>query len=441
MTYFAREDKKLAPVGSVITKRSMILAAVFALIFRIALSATFYVDDLDKQKGSGAIADPFRNLQEAINYAKSGDTLIIREGEYTALPSPFTESLCGNCQEHRTEVKASIGFHIRHKSLTIIGSDSRNTTLITNAGYGLYIEDCSPIYIDGLSVTGGIRDADGNATDAAIVVGNSKVTITGCAMEGNTNRDTTVVVGIGGVFGREGAELFIINNIIEDDGWDGIALYRGATAFIADNIIRKGRGAGIGITWDATAVILRNRISEYWKGIGSFGDTRVIARDNEVFDNLGWGIIATGTSWMDATNNNVIRNGNCGMAVWGSDCRGRFTNNLVVNNGWRKQWVCPCVGIWVYAEDSLKTAEARLSNFEISYNDVWNNKTDNYQDMPDLTGLHGNLSSDPEFANPSDSTDFRLNPTSKLKDVGNPLITDEDGGVSDIGARSYNKSE
>ena len=90
--------------------------------------------------------------------------------------------------------------------------------------------------------------------------------------------ECSVVVGIGGVFGREGAELFILNNEIVDNGWDGIALYRGATAVIADNIIKKGRGAGIGITWDATALVFRNRISEYWKGIGTFGESRACLR-------------------------------------------------------------------------------------------------------------------------------------------------------------------
>ncbi|MBD3169534.1 MAG: hypothetical protein GF307_08630 [candidate division Zixibacteria bacterium] len=412
--------------------------SVFILAFSLFTShssyaETYYVDDIDSQRGSGTIGDPFRFLQQAIDYASDFDTLIIAEGEYTAIPSPFTENLCGNCEMHRTEVKASTGFSIRNTPLTLIGAGMDKTVLITNAGYGLYIENSTPTLLTGMTVTGGIRDADGAATDAGIVARRSRVTITQCAVKGNTHRDTSVVVGIGGIFGREGSELFVIDNLIEDNGWDGIALYRGATAYISDNIIHKGRGVGIGVTWDAAAIVQRNRISGYWKGIGSFGDTRVVARENEVFDNLGWGIIATGTSWMDAHDNIVARNGNCGMAVWGSDCEGRFTNNIVIDNGWRKEWVCPCVGIWAYAEDSLKQIELRLSDFEISYNNVWNNKAGDYQDLPDLTGIYGNVSTKPEFSNPADSTDFRLKPDSRLKDIGNPRITDDDGTASDIG--------
>jgi hypothetical protein len=206
-----------------------------------------------------------------------------------------------------------------------------------------------------------------------------------------------------------------------NNSWDGIALYRGATAYIADNEINGGRGAGVGITWDASAIVVRNRITNYWKGIGSFGDSRVICSNNAVYDNLGWGIIATGTSYMDATNNVVYHNGNCGMAIWSDECSGRFSNNIVVNNGWRDEWVCPCVGIWNYG---------KLFNFDISYNDVWNNKAGQYRDMPDYSERNGNLSVDPKFA---DSDSFNLAPDSPLINKGNPLITDPDGTASDIG--------
>jgi hypothetical protein len=140
-----------------------------------------------------------------------------------------------------------------------------------------------------------------------------------------------------------------------------------------------------------------------------------------VHNNLGWGIIATGTSYMDATNNIVYHNGNCGMAIWSDECAGRFSNNIVIDNGWRDQWVCPCVGIWNYGT---------LYNFEISYNAVWNNKDGEYRDMPDYNERFGNINVDPEFI---DTDMFELMPDSPLIDAGNPLITDNDGTQSDIG--------
>jgi hypothetical protein len=124
---------------------------------------------------------------------------------------------------------------------------------------------------------------------------------------------------------------------------------------------------------------------------------------------------------MDATNNVVYHNGNCGMAIWSDECGGRFSNNIVAKNGWRDQWVCPCVGVWNYGT---------LYNFEISYNDVWDNKEGEYMDMPDYTEKNGNVSLDPGFI---DTEDFPLGADSPLKDKGNPLITDPDGTQSDPG--------
>ncbi len=390
--------------------------------FVSASARVIYVDDVaDSKAGSGVASDPFRRLQTAIDRANHLDTLIVMPGRYEATPYAYIESLCGNCEKHRTEVKASRGFLIEGKGLVILGSGTDSTVLVTNAGYGVLFVESPGSEIRNLQITGGARDLDGSATDAAIVARRSTLTVAGCLITGNTRRPDSIVVGIGGIMGREGAELTIVNNRIINNSWDGIALYRGATAYIADNEINGGRGAGVGVTWDAVAVVLRNRVANYWKGIGSFGDTRVICANNTVYDNLGWGIIATGTSYMDAGNNVVFHNGNCGMAIWGDECTGRFTNNIVAENGWRDEWVCPCVGIWNLG---------KLFNFDISYNDVWNNKAGAYRDMPDYTERDGNLTVDPKF---TDTDSFALAPDSPLRDKGNPLLTDPDGTPSDIG--------
>ena len=394
------------------------------------IARTIYVDDLnDGKEGTGTFEDPFRDLQRSIDLASDKDTIKIRPGQYVASPSEYIEDLCGNCENHKTEVKATTGFYIHNKSLILIGSGPDQTILSTQAGYGILFDHSRGSLIKNLRITDGIRDPDGNATDAGIVTKFSAVTITEVEIVDNTHQVEGVVVGIGGIFGRENSELFITNNVIVNNGWDGVALYRGATAYIADNVIRQGRGAGIGITWDAVATVYRNKISEYWKGIGSFGDSKAVVRNNLVYDNLGWGIIATGSSTMDASNNIIYHNGNCGFAIWGKDAKGRATNNIIAKNGWRKEWVCPCVGIWSAEENA---------NFEISYNDIWENQAGNYRDLPDLTGKNGNISLDPKFSTVGGSAsggedDFRLKSDSPLIDKGNPLLTEPDGTISDLG--------
>jgi len=382
----------------------------------------WYVDDLrDGEVGLGSKDDPFRDLQNAIDFAKDGDEILIMPGTYEAHPDSYPEELCGNCEKHKTYVKASRGFLIKDKALELVDSGMDETVLVTKAGYGILFDHSRGSSIKDLKITGGVRDPDGNATDAGVVAKFSTVTIKGVKIAGNTHQLEGVVVGIGGVFGREGSELFIGDNIIENNGWDGIALYRGANAYISDNLICEGRGAGIGITWDATAIVYRNQISGYWKGIGTFGDSKAVIRNNAVYDNLGWGIIITGNSFMEASNNVITRNGNCGFAPWSQTARGVFINNIVTENGWRAEWVCPCVGIWMYGLSQ---------NFMISHNDVWGNKSGNYKDMDDLTGKAGNISADPLF---KDKTDFRLMPNSPAIDSGDSVFTDPDGGPSDMG--------
>jgi len=404
-------------------REALTLICLAALLTLAAQARVIYVESSWLGiVGSGNEFDPYGDLQQAIDQSQDGDTLLLRPGIYSATAQVFNEELCGNCQEHKTPVVASRGFLVENKTLTIIGSGAAETTLMTNAGYGVLFLNSRDSSLENLAISGGKRDPDGNATDAGIVAKYSRVTVRRVQVRDNTDRgDSALVVGIGGIFGREDSELIISGNEICNNGWDGIALYRGATAYIADNVIRDGRGAGIGITWDAAATVLRNRISGYWKGIGTFGASRAIVSNNLVHNCLGWGIIATGDSYLDAVNNNVIHNGNCGLAIWSDGCRGRFVNNIVIYNGWKEQWVAPQVGFW---------KNGKLENFVIANNDVWGNVKANWGDMEDLTGQSGNICGDPIFVS---DQDFHLQPGSPCVNAGSALVSQGDGSVSDMG--------
>ncbi len=411
------------PIANVV--RAVALSAGVLACASTVRASTLYVDDVgDGLAGAGTTADPFRELQTAIDAAGDGDVVMLMPGRYEATPADYDEPLCGNCEEHATLVHATRGFYVLGKSVSIVGSGADQTTLVTSAGYGVLFEGCREAALLDVTVTGGERDCDGAATDAAVVVRTSHVTVSGCSLAGNDDRceNEDVVVGIGGIMGREGAEIVVTGNRIVGNGWDGVALYRGAVALIADNTIEDGRGAGIGITWDSAAIVSGNRISGYWKGIGTFGSSRAVLRGNEVFDNLGWGLVATGTSAMEAANNVVTRNGNCGVALWSDDASMVLVNNIITDNGRRDEWVCPPVGLWMNGDPTRLAAR---------YNDIWGNAEGDYRDMTPLTGTDGNISLDPVFA---DTVDFRLGVGSPCIDAGSPEITDRDGGRSDMGA-------
>ena len=399
-----------------------VVVVAFLLSVQIALPATHYVEQRsDFISGHGTPADPFGDLQQAIEQAKDGDIIKLAPGEYCSTPAPFIEELCGNCTEHKAEVQATRGFLIEGKTLHIQGAGTEKTTLCTDAGYGVLFLNSRGSILEDVTITGGVRDFDGNATDAGLVVKFSSVTIRNCHIRDKTYYNDSVIVGIGGIMGRENSELLIQECRITNNSWDGIALYRGATAVIEDCVIDSGRGVGIGVTWDASATCLRNRVSNYWKGIGSFGTSTVVARNNAVFDNLGWGIIATGESHLIAENNVVTRNGNCGMAIWSAKCRGRIVNNIITNNGHRKEWVCPCVGLWSLGKTIYWT---------IDYNDVWANFLDDFKGPIPVMQMKGTLSANPQFI---DSLNFHLAPSSPCIDAGDSQLTDPDGTPSDLG--------
>jgi len=365
------------------------------------------------------------NLQSAIDKAGDNDTIYLPAGIYEAPGSLFIDSLCGNCIEHKTPVTGTAGFIVRNKSVHIIGSDKEKVILKTNAGYGFLFYSSKNSSVSGVTIGGGIRDTSGDATNAGIVLKYSKVTIEDCVISNDTVRANKYpIVGISGIVLREGSEAVIRNNIIRNNTWDGIALYRGATALITDNIIENGRGAGIGITWDAAAIILRNRVSGFWKGIGSFGTSNVTVRNNAIFDNLGWGIVITGNSHMLAENNVITRNGNCGVAPWCDSneySTGVITNNIITGNGWRNKWVCPQVGYWM---------NGNPLRFLFTYNNVWNNYAGDYKDIESQTGINGNISADPLFIS---KYNFKTQPGSPVRNTGSPQITNIDGMRSHIG--------
>jgi len=373
------------------------------------------------------------NLERAIRSASAGDTLLLKNGVYEASQKPYIEYNCGNCQDEFTRVEATVGFKVDGRPLTILGEDQDSTVLITNAGYGILFDYASGSTIANVTITGGRRDPDANATDAAIVVKNGRVRIEACRILNNWDVWEETVVGIGGIMGREGGDLVIHNNLIAGNSWDGVALYRGSKAVITDNAIMNGRGACIGITWDARAEVSGNRCSGYWKGIGAFGGTHVTVTNNAVFDNLGWGIVATGETHMEVINNVIYHNGNCGFATWTPTVTGRLTNNIIAENGWHEEWVCPGVGVWM---------NASIYDFPITYNNVWHNFQGQYAGVEDQTIFNGNISSDPMFR---DIRTFELDRMSPCKGAGDPTLPSASSGRTDIGLLrphvAYPKSE
>ena len=330
-------------------------------------------------------------LQAVLSGKVDSLEIYLQPGDYYLSPTSITDSTCGNCEEPNQFVPATAGLEISGSYVRITGPENRSAVIHTNAGYGIYFNHCKRGIIENLSVTGGIRDPDGNATDAAIVVKNSAVTIRNNHIYGNIGDSAIVVkniIGVMGICGRENSDLTITDNEIIGNSWDGIALYRDATATIIGNLIDGvdkasskvaggGRGVAVGITWNARATIDGNLIKRYWKGIGIFVDANVTARNNIIEDILTWGI-----AYWDAErgkpvgiieNNIIYSTGACGVSITRSQPGpnpGHLIGNVIVKTAQNPKYDAPDY----YCNQCALSISSKPDNFRIDDNQFFNNR-------------------------------------------------------------------
>lgn len=330
-------------------------------------------------------------LQAVLSGKVDSLEIYLQTGDYYLSPTSITDSTCGNCEEPNQFVPATAGLEISGSYVRITGPEDRSAVIHTNAGYGIYFNHCKTGIIENLSVTGGIRDPDGNATDAAIVVKNSAVTIRNNYIYGNIGDSAIVVkniIGVMGICGRENSDLTITDNEIIGNSWDGIALYRDATATIIGNLIDGvdkasskvaggGRGVAVGITWNARATIDGNLVKRYWKGIGIFVNANVTARNNIIEDILTWGI-----AYWDAErgkpvgiieNNIIYSTGACGVSITRSQPGpnpGHLIGNVIVRTAQNPKYDAPDY----YCNQCALSISSKPDNFRIDDNLFFNNR-------------------------------------------------------------------
>jgi len=298
-----------------------------------------------------------QDLHEALSGSRERVSIELAPGEYHLIPSAAVDSTCGNCEDPAEMVPITTGLIVSGQAVWILGPERGEATIYTHAGYGIYFKDCADCGIAGVTITGGERDTAAAATDAAIVAKNSTVSVFHNKITGNIGDSTLVatnVVGIMGICGRENSFMWIRDNDITRNSWDGIALYRDAEAEIELNLIDGvdkargrevggGRGVAVGITWNARAKVKSNVVKRYWKGIGIFVDAHAVVQENIVEEMLTWGIAywdaGKGKPWVFIENNVVYDCGACGVSIAREtpfaedESPGGMTGNIIVKTG------------------------------------------------------------------------------------------------------------
>jgi Right handed beta helix region len=312
--------------------RSPALSALLALA--LALAPVGGCDGGRSAPGSPTVTvSPADDLQRALDTLRGPVVVELGPGDYDLRATAFTDSTCGNCQDPSEDVPATRGLLVRGEGIHLRGGDAARVALHTHAGYGVLFDGCDACSLEGVTVTGGVRDPDGRATDAGVVVRDGDVTLAGCVIRDNVGDSALVqrlVVGVSGVVVREGGAVTVRACRVERNSWDGITGFRGARVTVEDVIVDGvdqargattggGRGVGIGLTWDAVGAIHGTLVTRYWKGIGVFVNARAEITGNVVEDVLTWGIADWGADGgrprATIRDNAVFGTGACGVMV------------------------------------------------------------------------------------------------------------------------------
>ena len=165
-------------------------------------------------------------------------------------------------------------------------------------------------------------------------------------------------------------------------GGGGVYIYDQSSPLVEYNYISENestKGAGIGIYWESTPLI----------------------KNNVIFKNLkGAGVYITGSANPTVIHNTIIQNVG-GIQMNYGTVSPIIENNLIASNG------SNAYGIYTYQATPV-----------IRYCNVWNHPKGNYSPaIGDQTGVNGNISADPNFADPND---FHILPVSPCVDAGDP---------------------
>ncbi len=275
-------------------------------------------------------------LQDRILKVPGPGVVEIEAGTYELTPIVEADTSCATCLD--SEVATVLptytrGLRVSGKGIAIHGAGAEKTILRTGSGVGIFFDGCEDCSVEGITVTGGERDTDRRALDAAVVVRNGRVTLKDCVLGDNIGRDRIVlstVAGICGVAVREGGVARVEGCRISRNSWDGIAVLRGASAVVegslVDGVDRSplaqvggGRSTGVNVAWDGAATLRGNLIRRSETGVSASGDARLVMSENVVEDvgSYGLGVRSgdVGRPSIDVEGNAFFRVGGCGVVV------------------------------------------------------------------------------------------------------------------------------
>jgi hypothetical protein len=360
-------------------------------------------------------------IQAAINVATLGDTVLVAPGTY---------------REH---------IDFRGKAITVTSESGPQVTIIDAGNTDPVVSFTSgegrKSILNGFTLQNGRTNFGGQGAPpdgGGIVIQRASPTITNNVI---TNNHASRGSGIGIVFGSPLIQLNTITGNINDvtigGGGGGILIAGEGFAEILDNVIsnnlNNGGGGGIYIPGaGATPIIKRNVIKGNSVALGAFGGGIYSVNNSSplIVQNLITGNQASnggGVYWLVPdgvrgpilVNNTIAGNDGAtngsGIYADGGDGRVELTNNIIVAKPGQSGFYC---GLFT----GNITPIIRFNNIFSSSGMAYGGR------CADRTGMDGNISLDPLFANPTQG-DYHLQQGSPSIDSGDnltPYLPDKD---------------
>jgi hypothetical protein len=215
--------------------RSILLTLGIFLLGPLASAATYYVATTGSDSNPGTLAAPFLTLQQGVNRALAGDTVIVQDGTYGHVNAVTGGD--GSSNEASPVVlynsgtaSAWITIEAEHKGAAILDCE-----MLCDAYINLY--NASYIVIQDLVITRGYKEAI-HSNDSA-----HNITLRGNTFEYIANRSTSTTFGLDGMYTNPNCHDFVIDgNMFHDIGrtnvnWLDHGLYlHGSNYTVINNI-------------------------------------------------------------------------------------------------------------------------------------------------------------------------------------------------------------